>query len=230
VNFSTAESHPFDDVRDLTRETRVRIGFSRPDRWRDAPADFGPEALTIEGHPVMEAWETEYMRELAEVATRRGGTILEIGYGMGISAGFIQTYEICEHLIIEMNRQVHERAVAFARSSPRKTRPLFGRWEDITPLLPSGSVTGILFDTYPLSEDEIHKNHFRFFPEAYRLLAPGGTLTYYSDEIEDFSTEHIEALRKAGFTSIKGRVCQVNPPDDCLYWRSPTILTPIITR
>lgn len=213
-----------------TRASRVQIGFPSPDAWRDAPAYYDGHTLTIEGHPVMEDWETDYMRELAEIATHSGGTVLEIGFGMGISAGYIQAHDIREHLIIEANRQVHNHATAFARSARVRTRALLGMWESITPLLPDGSVTGILFDTYPLSEEEIHRNHFAFFPEAHRLLIPGGTLTYYSDETEDFSATHLDALLRAGFRNIDKRICAVTPPTNCLYWSSPTIVAPIITR
>lgn len=220
----------FDDVRELTRLTRVRIGFDYTASWPRAPAHFDGRTLTIQGHPVMEDWETDYMRELAAIAASSGGTILEVGFGMGISAGFIQSHGIREHLIIEANQQVYERANSFAKSARVRTRPIFGMWEDITPLLPSGSMNGILFDTYPLSEAEIHRNHFRFFPEAHRLLAPGGIFTYYSDEIDDFSDAHLDALKDTGFSKIEKQICAVSPPADCLYWKSTTILAPVITR
>lgn len=213
-----------------TRRARIDIGFPTPDAWRDAPAYYDGHTLTIEGHPVMEDWETDYMRELAEIATQSGGTILEIGFGMGISAGYIQSRDIREHIIIEANRQVHDHATAFAKAARVRTRALLGMWETITPLLPDSSITGILFDTYPLSEAELHQNHFSFFPEAYRLLIPGGVLTYYSDEAEDFSDTHRDALIRARFRHIEKRVCTVAPPSDCLYWQSPTIVAPIITR
>lgn len=43
-------------------------------------------------HQVMQSWETPYMQRLAEVATSAldKGDVLELGYGMGISGGFIQ--------------------------------------------------------------------------------------------------------------------------------------------
>ncbi len=67
-------------------------------------------SLKIGGHPVMERWETPFMCKLAEVAAgndgKKGGTVLEVGLGMAISATAIQRYEPGRHLIVELNQQV----------------------------------------------------------------------------------------------------------------------------
>lgn len=213
-----------------TIESRRAIGFRTRDSWRDAPAVFDEHTLQIEGHPVMQDWEDSYMRELADIATGNGGTVLEVGFGMGLSARHIQSADIKEHIVIEANKDVYGRLVDFANKASIQTRPLLGFWEEITPTLPAGSISGILFDTYPLTEAEIHRNHFPFFKEAYRLLKAGGVLTYYSDETAEFSEDHRTALWEAGFRSIGKRLCEVVPPAECAYWTSPTLLAPIITK
>ena len=180
----------------------------------------------------MESWETPYMQKLARIATQSGGTVLEVGFGMGISSRFIQRYKVQHHIIIEMNNVVAQRATEFAKRSARPVTVLEGFWEDVIRKIPDDSVDGILFDTYPLRESEVHKNHFPFFRIAYRKLKPGGTFTYYSDEIEDFHTKHIEKLVKAGFKrrNIDSVVVAVRPPKHCLYWKSNKILAPIIKK
>jgi guanidinoacetate N-methyltransferase len=216
--------------KETTYQSRITIGFSDKESWRQARAEHSEHALSILGHPVMEDWERPYMEMLATIATERGGTILEIGFGMGISATYIQTHPITEHLVIEANEEVYRSLQVFAQHALQPVIPLLGFWEEITHQLPSGSIDGILFDTYPLRKEDIHANHFPFFTEAYRLLKEGGVLTYYSDEAVEFSPEHREALQQAGFSDIQQRLCAVEPPPGCLYWNSPTLLAPIIMK
>lgn len=221
----------FNDARHDTYESRCTIGFANDvHTWQEEPAFYTEDTLVIQGHPVMESWERDYMKVLADIATSNGGTVLEVGFGMGISAEFIQANPISEHIVIEANNDVFKRLNTFAKSSIQPVRPLHGFWQEVTMQLPDNSLDGILFDTYPLTEEEIHQNHFTFFEEAFRLLRPGGILTYYSDEIDNFSPNHLAKLREAGFTEIAQELCQVTPPADCQYWKSNTILAPIIRK
>lgn len=224
-------SDSFNDSRDITTEERLKIGFRDLKKtWKAEPARFTKDTLTIAGHPVMESWEDGYMRELARIAAAGGGRVLEVGFGLGISANYIQEHPINEHVIIEANSDVFERAKLFATLAKHQVTLKHGFWEQVTPTLESGTFDGILFDTYPLTAEEIHRNHFNFFKEAQRLLKPGGVFTYYSDEIDSFRADHLALLRKEGFTDINGIVCKVNPPADCQYWKSNTILAPIIKK
>lgn len=218
-----------------TVQTRLDIGFAAEGsehQWRDADAEYNGHTLTIQGHPVMEDWETTYMARLAAFATLMGGTVLEVGFGMGISARYIQKGDIREHIIIELNRQVADSARLFAARTPHPVQVLEGAWQEVIHEIPEGSLDGILFDTYPLKPEEVHRNHYPFIAEAHRTLRRGGVFTYYSDEALGFSPRHIEALRASGYSlhGIYGEVVPVQPPPGCKYWTHPTMLAPLVVK
>ena len=62
--------------------------------------------LDEEGREIMMDWETDLMQEHAKVITENGGDILEIGFGMGICASFIQQANINTRTIIEIHDEV----------------------------------------------------------------------------------------------------------------------------
>ncbi|MEJ0073299.1 MAG: class I SAM-dependent methyltransferase [Candidatus Saccharibacteria bacterium] len=218
-----------------TVESRKKIGFpSKQEEWCESPALFDEHTLRIAGHPVMEDWEQNYMDMLGSIATSGGGKVLELGYGLGLSAAAIQAHDIESHFVIECHPDVIRKAVTDFKVAidMSKMHVYSGFWQDVTPTLASGIFDGILFDTYPLREEEIHGNHFWFFKEAYRLLKPGGILTYYSDEALHIPPSHVQKLVDAGFRrrDVSFQVCDVNPPADCEYWQANTIVAPIVRK
>ncbi len=216
-----------------TINTRKNIGFPTKENWCTSPATVTKNSLIIAGHDVMEKWETNYMKMLASIVSRKGGTILEVGFGLGISTHFIQSYKKnTHHTIIEAHPDVIQncKKIYAKKITSKKITLLKGFWQDVVPQLSDARFDGILFDTYPLSEKEIHKNHFDFFKDAYRLLKKNGVLTYYSDEATNFSEEHIKKLYEAGFKNIHHKICNVHPPKNCMYWNKKTLLAPIIIK
>jgi guanidinoacetate N-methyltransferase len=217
--------------RDYKQSDKQAIHYT-PEQWKTAKAKFAAHDLRILDEPVMEDWEKPYMKALAEIATMNGGTVLEVGFGMGISARFIQQHQIGSHIIIEANHDVAIAARVWAKKCPIKTVVLEGLWQEVIGQIKDASLDGLLFDTYPLTEKELYQNHFSFFPFAFTKLKNDGVFTYYSDETKWFSEMHLRRLKEAGFNDeqINGKFIQVSPPENCEYWKAKTILAPIVRK
>jgi len=103
---------------------------------------------------IMHEWETEIMKKSADFVCELGGDILEIGFGMGISADFIQKAGAKTHTIIELHPQIAEKAREWAADKQGVTI-LEGDWIEVLPTMVEGTVRtthkkfdGVFFDPY----------------------------------------------------------------------------------
>jgi protein arginine N-methyltransferase 2 len=74
-----------------------------------------------EKHFVMMGWEDNIMSASIAYVCENGGDILEIGFGMGISAGYIQSHSINSHTICECHPDVIPKAISWALDKPNVT-------------------------------------------------------------------------------------------------------------
>ena len=79
---------------------------------------------------VMGDWEDPIMKAHAEITCRSGGHILEVGFGMGISANYIQEQDIKSHTIIELNDEIYDKAVEWSKDKPN-TKIIHGDWKTV---------------------------------------------------------------------------------------------------
>ena len=94
---------------------------------------------------VMMDWEDPIMSASAAYICEGGGDILEIGFGMGISAGYIHSHSISSHTIIENHPQIIPKAQEWANGKSNVTI-ITGSWYDVRNSL--STYDGIFYDTY----------------------------------------------------------------------------------
>lgn len=165
-----------------------------PGADRTIPADRTQSALS--DSEIMEDWQIPLMRAMAEIATETHGHLLEVGFGRGISAEFVQQCGVRKHTIIECNDSVVERFQHWRAGYPeREINLIYSKWQDVTDQLEQ--YDSILFHTYPLDPDEYVETIVKsvtfaehFFPTAAAHLKPGGIFTYFTGEMDSFSRAH----------------------------------------
>lgn len=226
-----------DDLIHLDSVTRRFVDGSEREKivedWAASQARYDDSQLVIDGQQVMQDWERPYMEAMAKVATESHGDVLEIGFGMGISASYMLAMGVRSYTVIECNQGVKEQFETWKQKYPgQDIRLVFGKWQDVIDQL--GQFDAIFFDTYPLSEQEFEEYVIgsvtfaeHFFAAAARHLRDGGVFTYYSNEIDSVSRRHQRALF-AHFREIAFSVCRpLFPPKDCNYWWADSM---VVTR
>lgn len=103
--------------------------------------------LTKSGEQVMMSWERPIMSLMAKEVCKFGGDILEVGFGMGISATEIQKFKVKSHTIVEINLEIYEDAKIWQEDKDNVV--LIN--EDFVEYLnhTDDKFDGILFDPYP---------------------------------------------------------------------------------
>jgi len=100
-----------------------------------------------DSHTIMHVGETLYMEKLSELVTKNGGHILEIGFGMHISADFIQSNpNVKSHTIIEVHPEIYNKGLEWAKDKPN-VELILGDWIDILPLK-NKLFDGVFYDPY----------------------------------------------------------------------------------
>ena len=197
---------------------------------RDELYDDATEALSADA--IMEDWQTPIMKAMAEQVCGSHGDVLEIGFGRGVSAGFIQAEGVRSHTIIEPNRYIAETLFPeWRRGYPgRDIRLVRGRWQDVLDRL--ATYDGVFFHAVPLSEEEfaeqmVHSITFaeHFFATAAALLRPGGAFSYLTTEIDSLSRRHQRALFEH-FSAIELRRQPLDIPPDTrdLWWADSMVI------
>jgi len=127
---------------------------------------------TTTGIEVMMDWESNIMEKSAEFICHNKGDILEIGFGMGICANYIQAQGVNRHTIIEIHPQILERLNTWASGKSNVTI-IEGNWADLSL---SDTYDGIFLDTF----GDLNLDNFKTF--ALDRIKSGGKITYWNNE------------------------------------------------
>lgn len=201
------------------------LRFDSP-TWRATPLTYDADGLLVGGLQVMQHWEQPLMKRLAQYATRNRGRVLEIGFGLGISAQEIMTSGCNEYVVVEAHPEIAKQARAWGERQPVRVTVIEDFWQNVVRDL--GRFDGILFDTYPINDDPRSNNYHRFLPVAHNLLAPNGGITYYTEDTREFRAEHI-ALLLRHFELIEFSVVNdLAPPPTCRYWKHDHMIVPYV--
>lgn len=106
-------------------------------------------------HTIMHVCETKISEKMAEIVTKNGGDILELGFGMHISGDFILSNpNVTSYTVIEIHPIQYQRALEWAKTKTIPINVILGDWKNILPLK-DVKFDGIYFDTD--TDDNLHK-------------------------------------------------------------------------
>ena len=164
---------------------------------------------TESGLEVMMNWESSIMEKSAEFVCHNKGDILEIGFGMGICAEYIQAQGVNSHTIVEIHPQIIEKLKVWANGKSN-VRIVEGDWATVSGL---STYDGIFIDTY----GDDNWSNFKSF--ALSKAKSGAKITYWNN----FSSENNEH----SFDSISFENISISP-DSNEYMNGNTYYMPKI--
>ncbi len=181
--------------------------------WSKAPIELTGNRLTIDGHQVMDAWETPIMRGMVDrcLAAYAGDgrpKVLELGWGMGISGRRFLEHGV-DYTVVEAHAQVAESARQYLLDQGSVVECL---WQNAEFAPESFDI--VFFDVYQTTHDPDRdplRDAVDFFLP---LLRDRGVFTYFLANDPD----QVLDLLDSGFSKV---VCDLikgfEVPPDCTY-------------
>jgi len=157
---------------------------------------------------VMMNWEDSIMKASANYVCENGGDILEIGFGMGIAADYIQANNVDSHTIIENHPQVIEKLKIWAADKPNVTI-VEGDWYDVKDSL--STYDGVFYDTWG-------DNNVNSFTTVLPTLIKSGSKTTWWNNFTD--SDDVFFISGTTYEAIS-----VNPVSN-IYFNSNTYYLP----
>ena len=164
--------------------------------------------ITETGEEVMMSWEDSLMSASAAYVTQNGGDILEIGFGMGMSAGYMHSHSISSHTIIENHPEIIPKAVQWANNKSNVTI-ISQSWYDVRNSI--GHFDGIFYDTY--GDD----TNYLFSSSLSSLTKSGTKVTFWNNNQNQSNDLNIPNCQYQQISVT---------PDDNMYFNGNTYYMP----
>lgn len=143
-----------------------------PKQMNDLRLIFSDKSIRDQdGFCVMHKWETPMMKAHVDLICSSDIDVLEFGFGMGISANFIQEYRPNRHTICESHPDILVKLREWAKDRP-SVNIIEGYWIDNVNLFEK--YDAIFYDTH------VDKSEKYFFENFTKWLKPGGKMTYFN--------------------------------------------------
>tara|TARA_X000001388_G_scaffold66866_1_gene53896 strand:+ start:227 stop:724 length:498 start_codon:yes stop_codon:yes gene_type:complete len=149
---------------------------------------------------VMMDWEDDIMKASANYVCENEGDVLEIGFGMGISANYIQANNINSHTIVENHPQIIEKLKTWAQNKPN-VNIIEGDWYDVKDSL--STYDGIFYDTWG------EEDWSRFATVLTLLTKPGTKVTWWNNNVDESTIHSIDG--------VEYETISVDPPSNCYF-------------
>lgn len=187
------------------------------------------DSLLIGGRQVMQEWERPLMHALAREVTRNRGHVLEVGFGMGISANYVIAMGCSKYTVIEPHPAVLKEARDWAARQPVPVEVVAGFWQEVIDRL--GVFDGILFDPFEaLGEDALNRLYVPLVPKAFEHLKSDGVFAFFSGAADTLHADQLQLLLQY-FKEVRlFKVSDLRPPSDCRYWSATTMVVPVCTK
>jgi hypothetical protein len=138
---------------------------------------------------VMGRWETPLMQQHSNLCAHNHGDVLEIGFGLGISADQIQSIGVNSHTIVEIHPVIAQKARDWAANKTNVTI-IEGDWYDLRSTIIQNQYDGIFFDPH------MDPNRRKFRTEVVDLcIKPGGIFTWFKyEELDYFNYGNVNVI------------------------------------
>lgn len=150
--------------------------------WDREPMEILESELRIGEQKVMKRWEAPLMDRMARslCSAARRGRILEIGYGLGISARSIEACNVERHTIVEAHPEVFDDLKSWAQEvdpGAKRIQAINDFWQNRLDTL--AMADGIFFDTYCDGVEALIEENVAFLEKASAAIAPGTVIALF---------------------------------------------------